>query len=81
MAICRDLRDAAEVIRREQSGQDTGPRQLAAYLEQLDETECARVRVNSPLWKTWRRLMQHRTLTGHSLPVLPLPQGALSNPN
>lgn len=60
MAIYRELRDAAEVVRQEQSGQDASPRQLAAYLEQLDETECARMRVNSPLWKRWRRLMHHR---------------------
>jgi hypothetical protein len=39
------------------------------------------MRKTSPLWKTWRRLQEHRNLTGHTLSVLPIPQNALTNPN
>jgi len=36
---------------------------------------------NLNLWKIWRRLQQHRALTGHSLSLLPLPTNAISHPN
>jgi hypothetical protein len=79
--IYLELRKAAETVDWRQIGQDRTVPRLAAYVEQLDEADCAWMRENSPLWKAWRRLMQHRTLTGHTLSVLPIPPDALSNPN
>jgi hypothetical protein len=58
----------------------SSPHQLADWLEHLNEEDCARMRATSSLWKTWRRLMEHRTLTGHSLSLLSLPPNAI-NPN
>src|ERR1051326_7876535 len=43
----------------------TPPQDLADWLNQLDDEECARLREGSKLWKTWRRWRDHRTLTGH----------------
>ena len=57
------------------------PAQLGEWIRSLDEEECARIRETSNLWKAWRRLQEHRTLTGHVLSVLPLPPNAISNPN
>jgi len=54
---------------------------IAEWVRQLDEEELARIRETSSLWKTWRRLQEHRNLTGHMLSVLPLPPHAISNPN
>ena len=54
---------------------------LAEWLEQLDEEECARTRETSPLWATWRRLREHRALTGHRLSALPIPPNLLANSN
>ena len=57
------------------------PPQLSEWIRGLDEEECARMRESSSLWKAWRRLQEHRKLTGHVLSVLPLPPNAISNPN
>jgi len=51
------------------------PQDLIAWLQELDEDDCARMRETSSLWKTWRRLREHRTLTGHS------PSDAMVNRN
>jgi hypothetical protein len=79
--IYQELRKAAETADWQQINQDRTAQRLVAYLEQLDEADCARMRENSPLWKAWRRLVQHRTMTGHTLSVLPITPDALSNPN
>jgi hypothetical protein len=76
-AIYRELKDAHEAARVNRA--DQNPRDLVAWLEQLDEAECARMRDTSHLWKTWRRLQEHGARTGHSLSVLPLPPGVISN--
>jgi hypothetical protein len=76
-AIYRELRDA--LARR--AGQNSTPQKIAAWVQRLDEDECARLRGSSDLWKAWRRLQEHRVLTGHWQPVLTLPPDALSNPN
>jgi hypothetical protein len=55
--------------------------QLVEWIRSLDEEECDRIRETSSLWKAWRRLQEHRRLTGHVLSVLPLPPNAISNPN
>jgi len=80
-AIYRELRNASEAARRNQPHQNATPHQLADWLQQLNENDCARMRLTSSLWKTWRRLMEHRTLTGHSVSVLALPPNAMANPN
>ena len=54
---------------------------LASFLAQLDDEYCARMRETSFLWDCWRRLKQHRALTGHYLPVFPAAPGSLMNPN
>jgi hypothetical protein len=78
--INKELRNAFEATHLTNSNQES--RDLAGWLARLDETECARMRDVSPLWKTWRRWQEHRTKTGHALSVfLPLPPGAISNPN
>jgi hypothetical protein len=74
-AIYRELRDAG---RRDVGSFSEG---LAAWVQQLNEEECARMREDSILWNAWRRMQEHRTLTGHWLPLLPVPPGAISNPN
>jgi len=77
--INRELRNAYEATRRTSAGDAAG--NLTEWLAQLDEDECARIRDASPLWKTWRRWQEHRSLTGHAISVLPLLPGAISNPN
>ena len=79
-AIYRELRDAAEEARMNPD-QTATPHELADWLQQLNEDDCAQMRATSSLWKPWRRLMEHRTLTGHSVSVLALPPNAISNPN
>jgi hypothetical protein len=79
-AIYRELRDATEEARKNQDHNAT-PHQLAEWLQQPNEEDCARMRLTSSLWKTWRRMMEHRTLTGHSVSVLALPPNAMANPN
>ena len=77
-AIYRDLRANARAAR-EQVAQRPGG--LAAWLEQLSEEDCARLRESAGLWKAWRRLQEHRALTGHSLSQLAIPPGAIVNAN
>jgi len=64
-AIYLELRDAAEEARRNQSDPNATPHQLADWLQQLNEDDCAQMRATSSLWKPWRRMMAHGTLTGH----------------
>jgi len=80
-AIYRELMHAAHKARQSLFDQPTPPQQVVAWLEQLNEDDCARLRETSSLWKTWRRLQEHRTLTGHSISLLPVPPNAISNPN
>jgi hypothetical protein len=79
-AIRRELRDAL-FSAREAAGPAASPDAIADYLSSLVQEDCAQMRASSALWKTWRRLMEHRVLTGHTPSLLPLPQGALSNLN
>ena len=85
-AIYRELREAAgepEATRSaaRSANQDADPQELVSWLSQLNEEECARMRENSRLWKTWRRWRDHRALTGHYVPLLPLPPNAIWNAN
>jgi hypothetical protein len=73
-AIYRELKDAVAAS----SYVDRSRIDLLEWLEQLDEAECTQMRDTSPLWKAWRRLQEHRVLTGHSPAVLVLPPSALS---
>jgi hypothetical protein len=75
-AIYSELREALRTAR------NSAPTQsLVDWLQSADEEEWARLRESSPLWKTYRRLREHRARTGHMLSVLPIPPEALSNPN
>src|SRR5438309_524884 len=76
-AIYRELQEAAEEARNNQSDQNATPHQLADCLQQLNEDDCAQMRATSSLWKPWRRLMEQRTLTGHSVSVLAVPPTAI----
>jgi hypothetical protein len=79
-AICLELREALSVfVGTPEVGVD--PAQLGEWIRSLNEEECARIRETSSLWRAWRRLQEHRTLTGHVLSVLPLPPNAISTPN
>jgi hypothetical protein len=76
-AIYEELLEAARTI----PDAGAGLHDLQAWFEQFSEEEWAQMRQTSPLWKTWRRLQEHRALTGHTLSVLPVAPDALSNPN
>jgi hypothetical protein len=84
-AIYRELRDsyraATEGTPDPHADPHNAPQQIADWLQELNEQACAEMRERSSLWKTWRRLQQHRNLTGHTLSVLPIPPNMLSNPN
>jgi hypothetical protein len=77
-AIYRELQNAFRSARQRHSNLDT-PTGLTDWLEQLNDYDAAGARATSRHWKTWRRWQQHRTLTGHSLPIVP--PDAISNPN
>ena len=79
-AIRRALRQSWLSVREREGGSAT-PDGIVDYLSSLSQKDCAEMRASSDLWKTWRRLMEHRVLTGHAPSLLPLPQGALSNLN
>ena len=80
-SIYRELIEASRAVRERAQEQKTPALPLTAWLEQLDEEECARTRETSSLWATWRRLQEHRARTGHYLSVLPLPPTVISNSN
>ena len=46
------------------------PQDLRAWLERLDEDECARLRETSAIWKAWRKAGEHQLRTGHSISVV-----------
>ncbi len=80
-AIRRELRESWLASRESEGGGDVSPDGISDYLDSLSQQDCADILASSALWKTWRRLMEHRVLTGHAPSLLPLPQGALSNLN
>jgi hypothetical protein len=80
-SIYRELIEASRAARERGQEQETAALPLTAWLEQLDEEECAQMRETSSLWATWRRLQEHRARTGHHLSVLPLPPTMISNSN
>jgi hypothetical protein len=80
-AINSELVKASHAVRDHMRHEGASPVDLAAWLEQLNEEECADMRETSSLWATWRRLRGHRALTGHSLLALPLPPQAILNSN
>ena len=77
-AIYRELREGASERR---ATRGAAPEELIVWLGQLNEEECSQMRDSSRPWKTRRRLRKHRNLTGHSVSLLALPPGAISNPN
>jgi len=54
---------------------------LADWIRQVDGYDCSRIRQTSVLWAIWRRLQNHRAVSGHHLSMLPVPPAALENPN
>ena len=80
-AIYQELREGLRAATGSMSDERNARQAIAEWVRQLDEEELARIRETSSLWKTWRRLQEHRNLTGHMLSVLPLPPHAISNPN
>jgi hypothetical protein len=80
-AIYLDLLETARAARMCQPEETITRRGLVKWVQQLSEEDCARMRQDSNLWRAWRKLQEHRDLTGHYLPVLPLPPGAVSNSN
>ena len=79
-AVYLELQEALSVFAG-RSEVSIDPAQLGEWIRSLNDEECVRIRETSSLWKAWRRLQEHRTLTGHVLSVLPLPPNAISNPN
>ena len=80
-AIYRELQEALAAVKVRLADRSTTPDDLAAWVQELEEEECARMRDASSLWKTWRRWREHRTLTGHWLSPLPVPPHGMANPN
>jgi uncharacterized protein YhaN len=80
-AIYQDLREAYRAATQDTRDRHETSQQIANWVQELSEEECARIRETSSVWKTWRRWQEHRSLTGHALSVLPIPPNALSNPN
>jgi hypothetical protein len=73
-AIYYELREAFRPLHK------ATPQEIAGFLEGLDLQQCARMRVSSDMWKAWRRMQEHRVLTGHV--VSPLgPGSALTSAN
>jgi hypothetical protein len=54
--------------------------EIAAFVNGLDLQTCARTRLSSDMWKAWRRMQEHRVLTGHNVSLLG-PPAAISNGN
>ncbi len=69
-AIAHELREGVRWTQRQQLRQGMGPQDVIAWIEELNEERCAHMRAQSPLWRTWRRLEEHRSLTGHFPPHL-----------
>ena len=80
-ALYKELLKASRATWERRPDESTAPLALAVWLEQLNEEECARMRETSSLWATWRKLREHRALSGHYLPVLSLAPQAISNSN
>lgn len=73
-------RQLNEAIAAEGEGESTTDQTLAAWLTEIDEDKAARVRAASPVWSTWRRLVDHRARTGHWVSVVPS-AGSFESPN
>jgi len=72
------MKHAAEEMHFRQATPPQGD--LIEWLKQLHEEDRAQTRASSPFWKAWRRLQEHKVLTGHS--ILPTaPPGVFLNPN
>lgn len=80
-AIYWELGEAYRAVAGGPPDRNNAPQQIGDWVRQLNEGDCAWMRETSSLWKTWRRLREHRSRTGHTLSVLPLPPNAISNPN
>ena len=80
-AIYREFKETAAAIEERQSDQTSDPPDIATWVQQLDEEECARMRENSDIWKPWRRWQEHQALTGHFPSILQVPPTSMSNPN
>jgi hypothetical protein len=78
-AIFRDLWEAHRAANG--AGPDQPPPELEEWIAQLNLYDCAGIRATSNLWKAWRRLQAHRTLTGHNVSVLPIPPDGFSSSN
>jgi len=79
-AILSELCDAVAAVRRLQ-GPGMKETDLADWVRGFDEEKARSMRESSPFWEPWRRWMAHRALTGHALPFVAIPPGALLNPN
>jgi hypothetical protein len=73
-AIYQELRQAWP------PGRPVAPEEIAAFVNGLDPQQCARTRLTSVMWKAWRRMQEHRVLTGHVV-SLPGSSAALTNGN
>jgi uncharacterized protein YhaN len=79
-AIHQEFQEALAAAKVRLSDRSAAPDHLAAWIQGLDE-ECARMRETSSVWATWRRLQEHRALTGHWLSPLPVPPNSMSSKN
>ncbi len=61
-AICQTLcLELGEGLRRPGASIRSG--EISDYLRELNEDDCASLRETSDLWKTWRRIQEHRILS------------------
>src|SRR5215472_6217680 len=68
-AIYLELREALSMFANT-PGAGIDRAQLGEWIRSLDGEEYARIRETSSLWKAWRRLQEHRRLTGHVFPCI-----------
>ena len=79
-AIHLEIQDVFAAMKDGLSDRSTTPNDFAAWVQLLTQDECSGMREASSFWKTWRRLQDHRSLTGHDLSPLPVPSNGVGIP-
>jgi hypothetical protein len=80
-SIHRAFQEALAAAKEPLSNSETTARDVIAWLQELGEDECARMREKSAIWQIFRRWQEHRAATGHYVSPLPVPPRGIGNPN